>query len=203
MPGRCPNGHTSTSVDVCEFCGAPMPPASTVAETQVVPAVDDLDTAGATAVMGTYPGRDQPTQEWLSTTPTEWVAEITVDPDWYQGQQTTHRLPGATPPAVVGLHSRSVLIGRRSTTRGTHPDLDCSADPGVSRRHAQLTFDGHRWYIEDLDSSNGTFVARAEALPDVPVPRRSKVELAGTSRVYLGAWTRIVVRPAQPHERGM
>ena len=31
-------------------------------------------------------------------------------------------------------------------------------DPNVSRRHAELTFTGSDWSIEDLNSTNGTFV---------------------------------------------
>lgn len=159
----------------------------------------DEDPTGATAVMGAATPRQ--TGRWLSTTPADWVAEVWVDPAWYQGQQTTHRIPVEGPPEVVGLHSRSLLIGRRSSSRGTHPDLDCSADPGVSRRHAQLTFDGRRWYIEDLDSSNGTFVA-TDGLPEVPIERRVKVELGESDNIYLGAWTRITIRAADERERG-
>ena len=31
-------------------------------------------------------------------------------------------------------------------------------DPNVSRRHAELTFTGSDWSIEDLNSTNGTLV---------------------------------------------
>lgn len=31
-------------------------------------------------------------------------------------------------------------------------------DPNVSRRHAELTYDGHNWHISDLGSTNGTLV---------------------------------------------
>ena len=31
-------------------------------------------------------------------------------------------------------------------------------DPNVSRRHAELTFTGSDWTIEDLNSTNGTLV---------------------------------------------
>ncbi|MCZ7531938.1 MAG: FHA domain-containing protein [Acidimicrobiia bacterium] len=32
------------------------------------------------------------------------------------------------------------------------------ARPGISRRHAAITFDGAAWKVEDADSRNGTFV---------------------------------------------
>ena len=32
------------------------------------------------------------------------------------------------------------------------------SDPNVSRRHAELTYTGSDWTLEDLNSTNGTFV---------------------------------------------
>jgi hypothetical protein len=126
-----------------------------------------------------------------------WVAEIWVDPDWYASQGVADPLPSAGAPAVVPLTDRTLLIGRTSASRNIHPQIDVSADTGVSRRHAQLTTDGQRWWVEDLQSSNGTFVGAAgEALPTTPIPAGQRVELEDDDRVYVGAWTRIVVRQA-------
>ena len=45
------------------------------------------------------------------------------------------------------------------TTIGRHPQCTLSINqPSVSRRHARLWMEGGRWYIEDLGSSNGTYV---------------------------------------------
>ena len=61
--------------------------------------------------------------------------------------------------------------------------------------------DGQRWWVEDLQSSNGTYVGGAgEPLPTTPLPPGQRVELADDDRVYVGAWTRIVVRRAAPGE---
>ncbi len=133
--------------------------------------------------------------------PATWVAEVWVDPDWHAAQGVTDPLPSVGAPAVVPLAERSVLVGRTSTSRNIHPQIDCSTDNGVSRRHAQLSTDGQRWWIEDLQSSNGTFVGGAgEPVPADPVPAGQRVELADDDRVYVGAWTRIVVRRAAPGE---
>ncbi len=133
----------------------------------------------------------------------QWVAEISVDPFWYQGQQTTHQLPDVGPPVVVVLRQETLLIGRRSFRQQIEPDLDCSSDPGVSRRHAQIVHDGSRWFIEDLGSSNGTFVANVgEPLPDDTIEPGGRAEVGPTSRIFVGAWTRIMIRPATPAEIG-
>jgi hypothetical protein len=72
----------------------------------------------------------------------------------------------------------------------------------VSRRQAQLTTDGRRWWVEDLQSSNGTYVGAASGpLPVDPVPPGQRQELAEDARIYVGAWTRVVVRRATPEER--
>ncbi|WP_323792704.1 FHA domain-containing protein [Nocardioides sp.] len=130
-----------------------------------------------------------------------WVAEIWIDPDWYADQQSTDPLPSPGLPAVVALRHTSVLIGRSSRSRNIDPGLELDSDSGVSRRHAQLTTDGSRWFVEDLGSSNGTYVGGGlGTLPTTPIPVGVKTEIAGDDRLYLGAWTRIVLRKAEPGE---
>lgn len=130
-----------------------------------------------------------------------WVAEVWIDPDWYADQGSSDPMPSPGMPTVVLLRHTSSLVGRTSRSRGIVPDIDISSDPGVSRRHAQLTTDGSRWFVEDLGSANGTFVAAATgSLPSDPVPAGQKRELASGEQVYVGAWTRIVIRPAAEGE---
>lgn len=130
-----------------------------------------------------------------------WVAEVWIDPDWYADQASSDPLPSPGLPLVVPLRTTSVLIGRVSRSRNIHPDIDLSSDNGISRRHAQLTTDGTRWFVEDLGSSNGTYVGDAVGgLPKTPVSPGQKQEVMPDDRVYLGAWTRIVVRRATPGE---
>lgn len=132
----------------------------------------------------------------------EWVAEVWVDPDWYAEQDAAEPCPSPGLPAVVPLTVRSLLIGRESRSRGIHPEIDCAGDDAVSRRQAQLTTDGTRWFVEDLSSSNGTYVGPASGpLPTAALTPGQRRELAEDDRVYVGAWTRIVVRRATPEER--
>lgn len=130
-----------------------------------------------------------------------WVAELWVDPDWYAAQQAEDPMPSVGLPVLVPLRERSVLVGRPSTSRNIRPQVDAGADSGVSRRHCQLNTDGQRWWVEDLQSSNGTYVARVgEPLPEVPIPAGQRHELQDGDRLYLGSWTRLVVRRALPGE---
>jgi hypothetical protein len=158
---------------------------------------------------------ETPTETPLSTVPTsgdvssaelspelEWVAELWIDPTWYEAQESPDPLPSPGLPEVVPLRRTSVLVGRKSVSRNISPDIDCGTDSGVSRRQAQMTTDGKRWFVEDLDSANGTFVGPASgALPTDPIPVGSKHELDADDRVYVGAWTRLVVRQATDEEK--
>ena len=91
-------------------------------------------------------------------------------------------------PTVVPLKHASILIGGASRSRNIQPDIDLSSDNGISRRHAQLTTDGTRWWVEDLGSSNGTYVGGSVGpLPTTPIPQGQKQEVAVDDRVYLGA----------------
>ncbi|GLY27794.1 FHA domain-containing protein [Kineosporia sp. NBRC 101731] len=133
--------------------------------------------------------------------PLTWVAEVWIDPDWYSTQESDEPCPSPGMPQVVPLWDQSILVGRRSTSRNIHPQVDCGNDHGVSRRHAQLTTDGQRWFAEDLQSSNGTHIAPAGApLPTTPIPGGQRTEFREGDRVYVGAWTRIVIRRATPDE---
>lgn len=111
-------------------------------------------------------------------TSVEWVAEVWIDPDWYATQGSTDQLPSPGLPDVVPLRANSALIGRTSRSRNIHPDIDCELDSGVSRRHAQVTSDGTRWWIEDLESANGTFVGPSAGPLPVDLIGRGRIEFA-------------------------
>lgn len=198
--GACPHCQTVNPANAlfCENCGYDFTTGSLPRPLDPV-ATSPLDLRPAstadTVVPAVSPGN-------LSPAPAgTWVAEIWIDPDWYADQQSTDPLPSPGLPTVVALRHTSALIGRASRSRGITPDLDLGSDSGISRRHAQLTTDGSRWFVEDLGSSNGTYVGGGlGTLPTTPVPVGQKEEISGDERVYLGAWTRIVIRKAAPGE---
>jgi len=59
---------------------------------------------------------------------------------------------GPTPGATYSLEGDQVVIGRDSTNGVAINDAE------VSRKHARLTFQGGKYVLEDLGSTNGTFV---------------------------------------------
>ena len=132
----------------------------------------------------------------------DWVAEIWIDPDWFAFQNSPGGCATSGAPTVVPLRGTAALVGRRSKSRGVVPEIDCANDGAVSHRHAQLTLDHDRWFVEDLGSTNGTFVgAPGDPLPTVPLEPQQRRELADDERVYVGAWTRVMVRRATADEK--
>jgi len=194
----CPNCVMANSADAlfCEACGYDFTTGTMPRATTPTNALD-LGVAAAEAT--------SPDSAPLSVAPAvefEWVAEVWVDPDWYADQDSDEPCPSPGLPMVVPLRTQSLLIGRRSRSRNIHPEIECASDVGVSRRQAQLTTDGQRWWVEDLQSSNGTYVGAASGpLPIDALPPGQRRELAEDDRIYLGAWTRIVVRRATPEEQ--
>jgi pSer/pThr/pTyr-binding forkhead associated (FHA) protein len=59
---------------------------------------------------------------------------------------------GPTPGASFNLEGDQLTIGRDATNDVTINDAE------ISRRHARLTFQGGKYVLEDLGSTNGTFV---------------------------------------------
>ena len=59
---------------------------------------------------------------------------------------------GPTPGATYSLEGDQIIIGRDSANGVTINDSE------ISRKHARLTFQGGKYVLEDLGSTNGTFV---------------------------------------------
>lgn len=72
-------------------------------------------------------------------------------------------------PTTEGDH----IIGREDPVSGVFPEIDMNPHQGehfgVSRRHAQLTIEAGLIFIQDLDSTNFSFVDRKKLDPHKPI----------------------------------
>ena len=140
---------------------------------------------------------EQPTRGRPAPRRESYVAEIWIDPDWYEVQETDEPMPSVALPATVVLGVDN-LIGRASASRNIHPEVDCGIDSGVSRRQARLSTDSTRWYVEDPLALPTAPSGGSGPLPTTPI--QGRYELGPDDRIYVGAWTRIVVRKASKDE---
>jgi pSer/pThr/pTyr-binding forkhead associated (FHA) protein len=80
------------------------------------------------------------------------------------------------PPQVVRLNGGSeVTFGRASES--TVP----LTDPYVSDRHAHVFHDGRDWLVEDLGSTNGTFLNQVKVTSPTPIEAGDQLEIGKTS----------------------
>jgi pSer/pThr/pTyr-binding forkhead associated (FHA) protein len=67
---------------------------------------------------------------------------------------------------------REILVGRLDSAHGIFPELDMTADggleEGVSRRHARIYMRDDTCFVEDLDSTNGSFLNGERITPYLP-----------------------------------
>ena len=202
-PVTCPScgADKAASALFCEACGYDFTTGTMPRSAQPVGEGAVEAEGQATADAGASASAPTPLAQPIGA---EWVVEVWVDPDWYSSQGSSDPCPSPGLPSTVLLRAKSVLVGRPSTSRNIHPEVDLTGDPGVSRRQAQLTTDGQRWWVEDLQSSNGTYVGPASGpLPVDPIAPGTRHEFSEDDRVYVGAWTRLVVRRATPEERAV
>lgn len=76
------------------------------------------------------------------------------------------------------IYDRS-LIGRLSEADGVKPEVDLAefGEGGVSRRHAQIVRAEGQVYLEDLSSSNGTFLNGVRLQPGLQTPLKHQDEV--------------------------
>jgi len=119
------------------------------------------------------------------------VTSIGVPPAVFQEQPDKNSKPAPQAPDVAGtVHATMVIergdgpgtefklvnnestIGRWDADNGVFPDIDLDAydsDAKVSRKHAKIYRSNGSYFIEDLGSTNGTYVNRGRRLlPGTP-----------------------------------
>jgi pSer/pThr/pTyr-binding forkhead associated (FHA) protein len=74
---------------------------------------------------------------------------------------------------------QAALTGTITMGRGAANDIDL-VDEYVSTRHARFIPHNGQWYVEDVGSTNGTYVAGARISRPTPVGAKSTVRLGRT-----------------------
>jgi hypothetical protein len=127
-----------------------------------------------------------------------WTAVVTADRVYFDrvvaavgADAPELSFPAYCPERRFRLSGTEVRVGRRSVSRGIHPEIDLTgppADPGVSRLHALLVPgpDG-TWSVVDPGSENGT------SLNGTTIPANQAVALHDGDRIHLGAWTALTI----------
>lgn len=125
-----------------------------------------------------------------------WTVEVTADADWYESQKNDDSDPFPSTPTVrvVELPQHVALVGRTSSSRNIHPEIDAGDDTAVSRRHAQFVQQAAGWSIVDLQSTNGTHGAkRGEPVQPDSLVGGVPAALDDGDSVLVGVWTRITL----------
>ncbi|MBN6035545.1 MULTISPECIES: FHA domain-containing protein [unclassified Amycolatopsis] len=81
---------------------------------------------------------------------------------------------GALAGTRIALDGRPILIGRADDSTLV---LD---DDYASTRHARISLRGEDWYVEDLGSTNGTYLDRAKVTAPLRVPLGVPIRIGKT-----------------------
>ena len=164
----------------CPNCGAPRAGGSRFCED-----------CGYDHNTGKVPTIDPPTVPLTDKTG-QWTATIAADRKYFEENAIDGvEFPADAPSRTAALPAPQVRIGRRSTSKGTNPEIDLAdSDPGVSHSHALLTLsvDG-TWLVSDLGSTNGTYVNDEQQALTAGQTRALK----DGDQVHVGAWTTITL----------
>ncbi|GAB3456400.1 hypothetical protein GCM10027570_37890 [Streptomonospora sediminis] len=197
---RCPDCAAERVGRFCEVCGHDFAAADRT-EASPVPLAPDVPAAADPALPGARPEHAAGgTGTGAADDTATWWAIVAADPAFYQAMADRGVLdtaaiafPAHAPQRRVPLNRPRVRIGRRSTSRGIHPEIDLAgppADPAVSHTHAMLLArPGGAWSLVDEGSANGTTVNGT----DHPIARDTEVRLHDADRIYVGAWTVITL----------
>ncbi len=157
----------------CDMCGAPVRPA--------VPA--SAPTSPASTTPSSHPERVQTS---LSSPEPRYDPAPTPSPSAAPGPSpTVVYASGAAIPGYLTIQGTSttvpfppgrteVIVGREDPISNVFPDIDLTDhggdEGGVSRQHARVSIQGSQILIEDLNSTNYTYVNQHRLTPGQPHP---------------------------------
>jgi phosphoserine phosphatase RsbU/P len=85
-------------------------------------------------------------------------------------------------PKVV---QKRITLKKEPCVIGRHPDCEVQIDDGsVSRRHAQIIYSEGNFYVEDLQSRNGTFLNDQQVFQSTKLYDESEIRICDTSFLF-------------------
>jgi hypothetical protein len=165
---RC-NTENLEGSQYCDECGAPL---SASARAKGGEGTGGPSLAGQQGVAAETPASALPKKSEAAVAPASQAA-----PAFAVSQGSIALMDGAHARLVIErgrsagkqfpLSDDESQIGRWDADGGIFPDIDLDADDPeakVSRRHARIVRRNGQYYIEDLGSTNGTFINRGRRL---------------------------------------
>lgn len=183
---------------------APAPPPASPAPLQPPPATDIPPASPAPVGTGNCPSCGQVVQPgaafcdncgakletggppsgegWTEQPPVDsWPGQPPVTPTPAQPVLRMRLVVGGSGAQIPLAGKQEFLIGREDPISGVFPDADLTPHGGdvggVSRQHARILVRGGQAFLEDLNSTNGTWVDKAKVQPAQPAPLNDGAEI--------------------------
>jgi hypothetical protein len=157
----------------CDECGAPLRPNSH-SNAGMKQAGVNLIKAEPEGQNGSHSPADVPQPEVVGR---KASGAVNISSSGTPGEKVHARLVierGKSVGKQFLINSAESNIGRWDADGGIFPDVDLDSDDPeakVSRRHARITYNDGKYFLEDLGSTNGTFINRGKRLaPGVGQP---------------------------------
>jgi len=151
---------------VCSKCGEPLEPDSAFCDMCGQP-------VGAPA-QGGPPVAPPPAYDYPQPPQPAQPASIPSQPSYGAPAQARLVIQDGQASFPLRPDKPEIIMGREDPISSVFPDIDLTDyggdDKGVSREHARISFRGGQAFIEDLGSTNHTFVNQKELAPRQPHP---------------------------------
>lgn len=158
----------------CDMCGAPISQVAPSAQSPYGsgPTPPSSGTPGAVSGWGGTPVQPVPYQQDYSQSYSP--AQGQVGGAGYGGVRGRLIIEGTNAPLPFPGGKAEVFVGREDPVSGYFPDIDLTNhggdEGGVSRKHARIFAQGNQMMLEDLNSTNFTFINQQKLAPHQPQP---------------------------------